>query len=496
MSQHPSDAPSVASRGVLTTANGNPVDNNQTSMTAGSLGPVVLQDFHLIDKLAHFDRERIPERVVHAKGAGAHGYFEVTKDLSHLTCAKFLSKVGKRTPVFTRFSTVGGELGSADTARDPRGFSVKFYTEEGNWDMVGNNTPIFFIRDPIKFPDFIHTQKRHPQTHLPDATMMWDFWSLVPESLHQVTILMSDRGIPDGFRHMHGFSSHTLKLVKADGSFHYVKWHFRTEQGIKNILPDEAARLAGVDPNYATRDLFTAIERGEHPAWRVYVQVFTQEEALKYRFNPFDVTKIVSQKDFPLHEVGRMVLNRNPENYFAEVEQSAFCPSHMVPGIAPSPDRMLQGRLFSYADTHRHRLGANYHQIPINRPIHGVNNHQRDGAMAINGNGGAAPNYEPNSYGGPAQNNLAGQTHASNFAVQGEVARHTYELTDDDFVQVGALYNLFNSEQKNRLATTIASTLSQTPVFIQKRQLGHFYRADKDYGRRVESALKAAGSKI
>ncbi|KAJ2438514.1 catalase A [Coemansia sp. RSA 2424] len=295
---------------------------------------------------------------------------------------------------------------------------------------------------------------------------------------------------------MHGFSSHTLKLVKADGSFHYVKWHFRTEQGIKNILPDEAARLAGVDPNYATRDLFTAIERGEHPAWRVYVQVFTQEEALKYRFNPFDVTKVVSQKDFPLHEVGRMVLNRNPENYFAEVEQSAFCPSHMVPGIAPSPDRMLQGRLFSYADTHRHRLGTNYHQIPINRPIHGVNNHQRDGAMAINGNGGAAPNYEPNSYGGPAQNNLAGQTYASNFAVQGEVARHTYELTDDDFVQVGALYNLFNNEQKNRLATTIASTLSQTPVFIQKRQLGHFYRADKDYGRRVESALKAAGSKI
>ncbi|PIA17090.1 catalase [Coemansia reversa NRRL 1564] len=496
MLQHPSDAPTVDSRGVLTTANGNPVDNNQTSLTAGEYGPVVLQDFHLIDKLAHFDRERIPERVVHAKGAGAHGYFEVTKDISHLTCAKFLNKVGKRTPVFTRFSTVGGELGSGDTARDPRGFSVKFYTEEGNWDMVGNNTPIFFIRDPVKFPDFIHTQKRHPQTHLPDPTMVWDFWSLVPESLHQVTILMSDRGIPDGFRHMHGYSSHALKLVAKDGSYKYVKWHFRTEQGIKNILPDEATRLAGTDPNYATRDLFNAIERGEHPAWKVYVQVIEPEQALKYRFNPFDVTKVVSQKDFPLQEVGRMVLNRNPENYFAEVEQAAFCPSHMVPGIAPSPDRMLQGRLFSYADTHRHRLGPNYHQIPINRPISGVNNQQRDGAMAINGNGGATPNYEPNSFGGPAQNNLPAQTHAKNFIAQGEVARHTYEVTDDDFAQVKDLYNLFTVEQKDRLASVIASTLSQTPAFIQKRQLQHFYRADKDYGRRVEAALKAAGSKI
>ncbi|KAJ2723731.1 catalase A [Coemansia sp. Benny D115] len=434
MSQHPSDAPTVASRGVLTTGNGNPVDNNQTSMTAGELGPVVLQDFHLLDKLAHFDRERIPERVVHAKGAGAHGYFEVTKDISHLTCAKFLSKVGKRTPVFTRFSTVGGELGSADTARDPRGFSV--------------------------------------------------------------TILMSDRGIPDGFRHMHGYSSHTLKLVAKDGSYKYVKWHFRTEQGIKNILPEDAERLAGSDPNYATRDLFNAIERGDHPAWKVYIQVIDPEQALKYRFNPFDVTKTVSQKDFPLQEVGRMVLNRNPENYFAEVEQSAFCPSHMVPGIAPSPDRMLQGRLFSYSDTHRHRLGPNYLQIPINRPISGVNNQQRDGFMAINGNGGSAPNYEPNSFGGPSQNNLPAQTYASNFVARGEIARHTYELTDEDFVQPGLLYNLFTEEQKNRLAKVIASSLSQTPVFIQKRQLKHFYRADKDYGRRVESALKAAGSKI
>ncbi|KAJ1737139.1 catalase A [Coemansia sp. Benny D160-2] len=362
--------------------------------------------------------------------------------------------------------------------------------------MVGNNTPIFFIRDPIKFPDFIHTQKRNPQTHLPDPTMVWDFWSLVPESLHQVTILMSDRGIPDGFRHMHGYSSHSLKLVKEDGSYVYVKWHFRTEQGIKNILPEDAERLAGSDPNYATRDLFGAIERGDFPAWKVYVQVIEPEQALKYRFNPFDVTKVVSQKDFPLQEVGRMVLNRNPENYVAEVEQAAFCPSHMVPGIAPSPDRMLQGRLFSYADTHRHRLGANYHQIPINRPISGVANQQRDGAMAINGNGGSAPNYEPNSFGGPSQTNVVAHTHARNFFARGEIARHSYEVTDDDFAQVNALYNLFTEEQKDRLARVIAGGLSQTPVFIQKRQLKHFYRADKDYGRRVESALKAAGSKI
>ncbi|KAJ1872365.1 catalase A [Coemansia sp. RSA 990] len=469
---HPADAPKVASRGVLTTANGNPVDDNQTSLTAGENGPVLIQDFHLIDRLAHFDRERIPERVVHAKGAGAHGYFEVTKDISHLTCAKFLNKVGKRTPVFTRFSTVAGELGAADTARDPRGFSVKFYTEEGNWYM------------------------RNPRTHLPDPVAVWDFWSLKPESLHQVTILMSDRGIPDGFRHMHGYSSHLLTLVAEDGKFHYVKWHFRTEQGIKNLHPDEATRLAGTDPNYATRDLFDAIERGDYPAWRVYVQVMTEEEALKYKYNPFDVTKTVSQKDFPLHEVGRMVLNRNPENYFAEVEQAAFAPAHMVPGIAPSPDRMLQGRLFSYADTQRYRLGANYHQIPINRPISGTSNQHRDGFMAINGNGGSAPNYWPNSFGGPHPNNLPGQTYPKNFAVSGQVGRHTYEVTDADFEQAGVLFEMFSSEEKDRVASNIAGGLSQAPVFIQKRQLKHFYRASKDYGRRVEAALKAAGSKL
>ncbi|KAJ1902477.1 catalase A, partial [Coemansia sp. S17] len=317
------DLPLNGNLGTLTTGSGNPVPSNQTSQTAGYYGPVLVQDFHHIDKLARFDRERIPERVVHAKGAGAHGYFEVTKDISHLTCAKFLSEVGKRTPIFARFSTVGGESGSPDTARDPRGFAIKFYTEEGNWDMVGNNTPIFFIRDPLKFPDFIHTQKRDPRTHLKNPDMQWDFWSHVPEALHQVMILFSNRGTPDGFRHMHGYSSHTLKLVKADGSFHYVKWHFRTDQGIKNLTAQKAAELTGTNPDYATQDLFEAIERGDHPSWTVSIQIFTEEDAMKFKYNPFDVTKVVSQKDFPLHEVGRMVLDRNPENYFAEVEQAA-----------------------------------------------------------------------------------------------------------------------------------------------------------------------------
>ncbi|KAJ1645912.1 catalase A, partial [Dispira simplex] len=341
-------------RPVLTTSTGMPVDNNQTSLTAGPDGPMLLMDTQFIDKISHFDRERIPERVVHAKGAGAHGYFEVTHDLSHVTRAKFLHGVGKRTPVFARFSTVGGELGSADTARDPRGFALKFYTEEGNYDMVGNNTPVFFIRDPNKFPDFIHTQKRNPQTHLKDADMFWDFLSLVPESLHQVTILFSNRGTPYGYRHMHGFSSHTFKFVDHNGKYSYFKWHFRTNQGIKNLTSEEAELIAGKNPEHATADLFNSIAKGDFPSWTAYVQILDEEQVAKYRFNSFDVTKVWSQKEVPLREVGKLVLNRNPENYFAEVEQAAFSPGTVVPGIEPSPDRMLQGRLFSYPDTHRH----------------------------------------------------------------------------------------------------------------------------------------------
>ncbi|GAN01536.1 hypothetical protein MBANPS3_012219 [Mucor bainieri] len=482
------------SKNTLTTSNGNPVENNQTSQTAGQWGPVLIQDFHLIDKLAHFDRERIPERVVHAKGAGAHGVFEVTHDVTHLSKAKFLSHIGKKTPVFTRFSTVGGEKGSADTARDPRGFAVKFYTEEGNWDMVGNNTPVFFIRDPAKFPDFIHTQKRNPQTNCGDPDAFWDFLSLVPESIHQVSILFSNRGTPDGYRYLNGYSSHTLKLVAEDGSFKYVKWHFKTDQGIRNLKADQAGQLAGSDPDYATRDLFNAIEHGEYPSWSVYVQVMEPEDAKKYRFNPFDVTKVWSHKDYPLQPVGKMTLNRNPENYFAETEQAAFSPSHTVPGIDVSPDRMLQGRLFSYPDTHRHRLGTNYAQIPINQPHSRVANHQRDGSMAVLGNGGSTPNYEPNSFGGPYQTNVAATTFTAE-EISGATGRFTYGLTDDDFVQAGDLYRLMPAEEKTDLVNNIAGHLKNAKKHIRERQIAHFKRADAEYGSRIEETILALSSK-
>ncbi|KAJ2679295.1 catalase A [Coemansia spiralis] len=441
--------------GTLTTGNGNPVPNNQTSQTAGYYGPVLIQVFHLIDNRAHFDRERIPERVVHAKGAGAHGYFEVTKDISHLTCAKFLNQIGKRTPVFARFSTVGGESGSADTARDP----------------------LFFVRDPIKFPDFIHTQKRDPRTHMKNPDMQWDFWSHVPEALHQVMILFSNRGTPDGYRHMHGYSSHTLKLVKENGEFVYVKWHFRTNQGIKNLSAKRAAELEGTDPDYATRDLFEAIEKGDHPSWTVYVQVFSEEEAMKLKYNPFDVTKVVSQKDFPLQEVGRMV------------EQAAFSPSHMVPGVAPSPDRMLQGRLFSYPDTHRHRLGANYLQLPINRPTASVRNHQRDGPMCFSENGGRLPNYEPNSFGGPQQSPQSREI-AAQFAVEGTVGRHSYGVTDEDFDQPRALYRLLDAKEQQDLVDNIAGNIALAKPVFQRNILQHIKRIDEEFGARVETILK------
>jgi catalase len=328
-------------RKTLTSSNGHPIDDNQNSMSAGPRGPLLLQDFHLIDKLAKFDRERIPERVVHAKGAGAHGFLEVTHDVSKWTKAKFLNQVGKRTPMFARFSTVAGELGSADTERDPRGFALKFYTEEGNYDMVGNNTPVFFIKDPIKFPDFIHSQKRNPQSHLRDGNAVWDFWSFSPEALHQITILFSDRGTPDGFRHMHGYSSHTYKWVNEKGEVFYVKNHFRTDQGVKNLTTKQAAELSATNKDYATEDLFVNIAKGNFPSWTWYVQIMPEKEGENYRYDIFDVTKTVSQKDYPLIPVGKFTLNKNPDNYFAEVEQAAFAPTNTVPGIEPSNDKML-----------------------------------------------------------------------------------------------------------------------------------------------------------
>jgi len=480
----------------LTTSNGAPVDDNDNSITVGPQGPVLIQDFALIDKLAHFDRERIPERVVHAKGAGAHGYFEVTADITKYCKAKFLNKVGKKTPVFTRFSTVGGEKGSADCERDPRGFAVKFYTEEGNWDMVGNNTPVFFIRDPMKFPDFIHTQKRNPQTNLKDPDMFWDFLSLTPESIHQLTILFSDRGIPKTYRHMNGFSSHTLKWVNAEGRAYWIKLHFKTESGIQNLTSEEAQKLHGIDGDHATRDLFNHIANGGEAAWKVCAQIMNFEDAFRYRFNPFDITKVWPQKDYPLIPFGRMVLNRNPENYFAEVEQSAFSPSHMVPGIEPSPDKMLQGRLFSYPDTHRHRLGVNYQQIPINCPYatrNKVVNGYRDGFMAVDGNGGSSRNYHPNTFGGPSGRP---DTRIQGYDATGVVGRYRYQHPNCDYEQAGNLYRLMTPDQKSRLVSNIVGHLGNARKDIQERQVVHFYKADSDYGLRIAKGLGLDVTKV
>ncbi|MGK7378801.1 catalase KatA [Planococcus sp. 1R117A] len=470
----------------LTTSWGAPVSDNQNSQTAGQRGPVLLQDVHLLEKLAHFNRERIPERVVHAKGGGAHGYFEVTQDVTKYTKAAFLSEVGKKTDMFARFSTVAGELGSADTLRDPRGFSLKFYTEEGNYDLVGNNTPIFFIRDAIKFPDFIHTQKRDPKTHLKNPNAVWDFWSLSPESLHQVTYLMGDRGIPATWRHMHGFGSHTFKWTNAEGESVWVKYHFLTEQGIKNITQEVADKIAGENPDFHTEDLFNAIEEGDFPAWKLYVQIMPLEDANTYRFDPFDVTKTWSHKDYPLIEVGRMVLNRNPENYFAEVEQATFSPGTLVPGIDVSPDKMLQGRLFAYHDAHRYRVGANHQMLPINAAKNQVNNYQRDGHMNFGNNGGGSVYYEPNSYGGPIETPAA---KPAPLAVEGFTDAVPYR-EEDHYTQPGDLYRLQSAEEQERLVATFVGGLSGvTKEDIKLRQIAHLYKADADFGTRVAEGL-------
>ena len=471
----------------LTTGAGIPVADNQNSLTAGPRGPVLMQDFHLIEKLAHFNRERIPERVVHAKGAGAYGVFRVTKDVTPYTSARFLSAVGKETEVFLRFSTVGGEKGSADAERDPRGFAVKFYTEDGNYDMVGNNTPVFFIRDPLKFPDFIHTQKRNPATNLKDPTAVWDFFSLSPETMHQLTILFSDRGTPRGYRHMDGFSSHTFSWINAAGERFWVKYHFKTRQGIQNFTAEQAVRMAGVDPDHATRELFASIRDGDFPAWTVSVQIMPELEADSYRINPFDLTKVWPHADYPLVEIGELVLNRNPENFFAEVEQAAFSPANVVPGISFSPDKMLQGRLFAYADAHRYRLGANHQALPVNCPHAAkARNYQRDGAMRFDGNGGGSPNYEPNSFGGPVQNSAVAEPP---LRISGDAARYDHREGNDDYAQAGALFRLIGAEAQERLMDNIAGSLGQAPDFIQRRQLAHFFAADPAYGAGIAKRL-------
>ena len=472
----------------LTTAFGIPVGDDQNSLTAGKRGPVLMQDVHLLEKLGHFDRERIPERVVHAKGAGAGGYFEVTADVRKYTKAKFLSEVGKRTEVFARFSTVGGEKGSADAERDPRGFAVKFYTEEGNYDFVGNNTPVFFIRDPLKFPDFIHTQKRNPATNCKDPDMFWDFLSLTHESIHQVTILFSDRGIPATFRNMNGYSSHTFKWYNEKGEYYWVQYHFKTDQGIKNLTRQEAEIMRGKDPDHATRDLHEAIKRGDYPSWTLQMQIMTPEQAKDYRFDILDITKVWPHADFPPIEVGKLVLNRNPENYFAEVEQAAFCPGNLVPGIATSPDKMLQARLFSYHDTHLHRLGPNYHLISVNAPKNAPEmNYQRDGFMRTD-SGGASPNYWPNSFNGPEPDISAKEPP---FEIYGEADRYPYSHPNDDFVQAGNLYrDVMTDQDRENLIDNIVDHLGGGQKRIQLRQTALFFKADPEYGRRVVEGLK------
>lgn len=440
----------------LTTAGGQPVSQNQHSITAGARGPVLIQDFHLIEKLAHFNRERVPERVVHAKGSGAYGTFTVTQDISKYSRAAVFSKVGKATDVFLRFSTVAGEKGSADTERDPRGFAVKFYTDEGIWDVVGNNTPVFFERDPLKFPDFIHSQKRDPQTGYKNPRRMWDYWAKSPEGLHQMTTLFSDRGIPDGYRFMHGFGSHTFSFWNKKGERFWVKFHFKSMQGIKNLTPERATELAGKDPDYAGRDLFEAIEKGQYPKWRLMIQVMPEMEAETYHINPFDLTKVWSHKDYPLQEVGILELNRNPQNYFAEVEQAAFSPSNLPPGIGASPDKMLQGRLFAYPDAQRYRIGANYQHLPVNRPKNDINSYQRDGAMRFDGNNGAADNYEPNGFGGPVQDESLTEPPLK---ISGDAARYDAHKGNDEYSQAGDLYRLMSKEERDRLTSVIAGTM-------------------------------------
>jgi len=470
----------------LTTSAGIPVGDNQNSLTAGPRGPLLVQDWQLFEKHAHFNRERIPERVVHAKGSGAYGTLTCTGDITRFTKAAIFSAVGKKTECFVRFSTVAGERGAADAERDVRGFAVKFYTDEGNWDLVGNNTPVFFVRDPYKFSDFIHTQKRDPKTNLRSATAMWDFWSLSPESLHQVTILFSDRGLPRTLRHMNGYGSHTYSFINTGNDRFWIKFHFKTLQGISCMTDEDSARLIGQDRESHQRELFGAIANGEFPKWRLMVQVMPEKDAARTPYNPFDLTKVWPHKDYPLIEAGVMELNRNPENYFAEVEQSAFSPANVVPGIGHSPDKMLQFRIFSYADAHRYRLGVNYESLPVNRPRCPVNTYHRDGTMRFDGNGGGSVNYEPNSFDGPKQD---ARFKEPPLKISGDADRYDHREGNDDYTQAGNLYRLLPADEKARLHKAIANSMQGVPKEIIQRQLAHFEKADPAYAKGVRSAL-------
>ncbi|KZD12622.1 catalase [Oceanibaculum pacificum] len=473
---------------IMTTTGGNPIPDNQNSISAGPRGPLLMQDYQLLEKLAHQNRERIPERVVHAKGSGAFGTFTVTHDITKYTRAKLFSQIGKKTDLLMRFSTVAGERGAADAERDVRGFSIKLYTEEGNWDIVGNNTPVFFVRDPLKFPDFIHTQKRHPKTNMRSPTAMWDFWSLSPESLHQVTILMSDRGLPQGYRFIHGFGSHTFSFINAANERFWVKFHFKSMQGIKNWTNAEGEEVIGKDRESAQRDLFEAIEKGDYPKWRFCIQVMPETDAEKTAYNPFDLTKVWPHKDYPLIEVGVLELNRNAENYFAEIEQSSFSPSNIIPGVGFSPDKMLQARIFSYADAHRYRVGTHYEALPVNRPRCPVNHYHMDGQMRFDAPKGTDAYYEPNSFGGPVEDASVAEPPLK---ISGDADRYNHREGNDDYTQPGNLFRLMSDSQKQQLFDNIAGAMDGVPQAIIDRQLAHFDKADPAYGAGVRKALAA-----
>ncbi len=472
----------------MTTTNGAPVADNQNSLTAGARGPILMQDYQLIEKLAHQNRERIAERVVHAKGWGAFGTLTITHDISKYTCAGIFGEVGKKTEMLARFSTVAGEAGAADNERDVRGFALKFYTDEGNWDLVGNNTPVFFIRDPLKFPDFIHTQKRHPRTNLRSNTAMWDYWSLSPESLHQVTILMSDRGCPTTVMHMNGYGSHTYSFWNAAGERYWVKFHFKTQQGHAHLTNAESAEMIGQTREGHQETLFGAIENGDFPKWKMYVQIMTEQQALETPYNPFDLTKVWPHGDFPLIEVGMMELNRNADNYFAQIEQAAFSPSNIVAGIGFSPDKVLQARVFSYADAHRHRLGTHYEALPVNAPKCPVHHYHKDGAMRFFDNGTGNPDvyYEPNSFGGPVQDPSVAEPP---LRISGDADRYDHRDGNDDYTQPGNLFRLMTQDQQGRLFSNYADALQGVPDNIVERTIGHLTKADPAYGAGVRAAL-------
>ncbi|MBW7863523.1 MAG: catalase [Candidatus Hydrogenedentes bacterium] len=471
----------------LTTNAGAPVADNQNVLTAGPRGPQLLQDVWFLEKLAHFDREVIPERRMHAKGSGAYGTFKVTQDITRFTRAKIFSEVGKKTELFARFSTVAGERGAADAERDIRGFAMKFYTEEGNWDLVGNNTPVFFLRDPLKVPDLNHAVKRDPHTNLRSARNNWDFWTSLPEALHQVTITMSERGIPYSYRHMNGYGSHTFSMINAANERVWVKFHLKTKQGIKNLTDAEAEAIIGKCRESHQRDLYESIERGDFPQWVMHLQVMTEEQAAKCPFNPFDLTKVWSHADHPLIEVGVMELNRNPENYFAEVEQAAFNPANIVPGIGFSPDKMLQGRLFSYGDAQRYRLGVNHHLIPVNAARCPFHSYHRDGAMRVDGNHGGTLGYEPNSYGEWKEQPDFSEPP---LALSGAAAHWSHREDDDDYYsQPGALFRMMNAGQKAALFGNTARAMGDAPKEIKVRHIGNCLKADPEYGKGVADAL-------